>query len=78
MTKIKFRPAPLWRESAHVFQRRALCVALEPCAVLVREKGRRTVYRVPIESVLMLGARLEVARRKAEKAEKRKNRKTTK
>lgn len=75
MTKLKFRAVPLWRESAHIFQRRALCVALEPCAVLVRLKGTRTVYTVPIESVLMLGARLEVARRKAEKLAKRKQKK---
>ena len=71
MTKIKFRTLPLWRESAHVYRHRALCVALEPCAVLVREKGRRTVYRVPIESVLILGAQLEARRIR----EERKNRK---
>lgn len=72
MIQIKFRPRPLWRESAHCYTGRAVLVALEPCAVLVRLKGKRAVYRVPIEHVFRAGAVLEARRILAEKKAKKK------
>lgn len=67
MIKIKFRARPAWRESEHTYTGRAVLVALEPCAVLVRLKGKRAVYRVPFEQVFRAGAMLEARRIMAEK-----------
>lgn len=74
MNQIKFRARPLWRESAHTYTGRAVLVALEPCAVLVRLKGCRAVYRVPVENVFKTGALLEARRIMIEKKQARKAR----
>ena len=72
MIQIRFKARPSWRESAHLYQGRVLLVALEPCAVLVRQKGRRAVYRVPIESIFKTGAVLEARRIMFEKKQAKK------
>ena len=74
MNRIKFRPKPIWRETEHVKQGREILLALEPCAVLVRLKGTRTTYRVPVETLYTLGATLEARRIMAEKKQAKKER----
>lgn len=72
MTPIRFKARPTWRESSHCYTGRAVLVALEPCAVLVRLKGKRAIYRVPIDHVFRIGATLEARRIMAEKKAKKK------
>lgn len=72
MRQILFKTRPIWRESAHMYTGRVVLVALEPCAVLVRLKGKHAVYRVPFESVFRIGATLEARRIMAEKKAKKK------
>lgn len=74
MTPIRFKARPNWRESSHCYTGRAVLVALEPCAVLVRLKGKRAIYRVPIDHVFRIGATLEARRIMAEKKEARRAR----
>lgn len=74
MFKIQFKPKPVWRETEHTRQGREILLALEPCAVLLRLKGTRTTYRVPVETLYTLGATLEARRIMAEKKQAKKER----
>lgn len=74
MRAIQFKAKPVWRESAHTYTGRAVLVALEPCAVLVRLKGLQAVYQVPVENVFKTGALLEARRIMIEKKQARKAR----
>lgn len=72
MTPIKYHDRPRWRESQHLAQGRAVCVALEPTAVLIRLKGLRTVLRLPLGLAYVQASRLEAQRIVTERAERRK------
>lgn len=56
-------------------QGRYLCIEIRPGSVdliVIREKGRRTGYSIPLEKVFQLGARLEADEQRKIKAAKRK------
>lgn len=74
MQSIRYRVKPLWKESSNHFTGRVVLVALEPGAVLVRLKGKRMTYRIPIDYIFEIGALLEARRYKAEKEAARKAR----
>jgi hypothetical protein len=72
MTPIRFKARARYRESAEIACGRAVCLALEPSAVLVRLKGMRTAYRVPVRELYVLGAKLEARRIMFEKQSRKK------
>ena len=65
---IKLRPdhAGKWRETQALTRDRrirAVCVALTPTALLLRQKGTRTVVSLPYGAAYQYAARLEADRR---------------
>lgn len=57
---------------------RLLCIEIRPGSIdliVIREKGRRKGYSVPLEKVFQLGARLEADEQRRIKAAKRKEKK---
>jgi len=75
MTKIKYRPKPIWRMSDAYHSGRAICIGLEPTAIVLRLFGTKTTLRMPIESAFWQAAVLEARRIRAEKEKARKARK---
>lgn len=65
------------RESLATYRGRPLVLLVPPTAdvILIREKGRRTIYEVPALAVFSMGAKLAAARIRAEKIARRKGRK---
>ena len=61
------------RETSVKHHGRPLVVLIPPTAdvLLIREKGRRTVYEVPALAVFSVGAKLAAARIRAERQAKR-------
>lgn len=61
MTKLKFTNAPRWRETDVVVRdgrTRTLAVALQPTALLLRLKGTRTVYTLPLQTAYLRAVHL--------------------
>lgn len=72
MQAIKFRPRPLWKETSNHYRGNVIVIALEPGAVLLRLKRKRTTYRVPVDLIFQTGAALEARRLRAEAVARRK------
>lgn len=79
MTKIRFNPAPRWRESESSSRERGkirhIAIATEPTALLFRLKGTRGVCRLPIATAYQMACQLEANRVRQERREARKARK---
>lgn len=63
MSGIKLRKSgdPIWRESEGSYANRAIAIALEPRSVVVRLKGTRRQYRVPITWVYLKACEMEAS-----------------
>jgi hypothetical protein len=64
------------RETSVTHRGRPLVILVPPTAdiILIREKGRRTVYEVPALAMFSVGAKLAAAKLRADRAAKRKGR----
>ncbi len=77
MRSIQFKARPVWKKSDATYTGRAVCVALEPSAILVRLFGTRTTLRLPIQVAFFQAAALEARRIKSEKEQAKRERKAT-
>lgn len=74
MTRISERKTKLRAETSARYRGRELMIVLEPHDILLREKGRRQAFAVPIVAVYELGMRLAAIEARRMKAERKKAR----
>lgn len=75
MTRIAERKTKLRAETSARYRGRELMLSIEPHDIILREKGRRQAFAVPIIAVYELGMKLAAMEARRLKAERRRSNK---
>lgn len=77
MTRLDERKTKMRAETNARYRGRTLIISIEPHDIILREKGRRTCFAVPIIAVYELGMKLAALELRRLKADRRHTAKST-